>query len=473
MVIGAGLGGLSAAIHARLRRFEVLVIEQQAVVGGKAQGIEQAGYALDPGPSIIIMPEIYEAVFRAAGEDMANWLEFMPLETVSRVFFGEDVTLDIPANRAGALEVLRGLSSNDAESLDRLLTRVEQVEPLLHSTIYAKPFTKPWHLMNPNLLKFGMKFNAVKPYRQMVDEMFEHPLVRSFFYGFPSYGGQSYDSIAPGAFFIPYYMLCRGVYAVRGGVRAIPLAFRGLAEKLGVDFRLGTRVTGLQTTGSRVTGVELGSEEVACEAVISNMDRFSLAQMLGRTVPAEPNFSYFTMHVGLRRQVDWLEHHNLFVPQSFEQGFADLYERNEFPAEPIVYVNATRKMDPDAAPPGCENLFMVVTVPADVAALDYQHRSDEYAQRVRNVLAKRGLQWTDDELDFCRIQTPTTFAQRDGSYMGSLYGLAERYRLWKMFPETNIDPEYSNLRHCGGSVQPGAGMPMVTLSGKFAAESLR
>lgn len=473
VVIGAGLGGLSAAIHARLAGHEVVVLEQQAQPGGKAQGIEVAGYHLDPGPSIVIMPELYEAVFAAAGERMADHLRFLPLKNVSRVFFGDDLTVDIPADRAGALELLRVLAPCDADSLDQLLSKLDEAEPLLHQTVYQRPFSKPWHLAHPDLLKFGMKFNGVKPYRQMVDAMFQHPLTRSFFYGFPSYGGQSYDSIAPGAFFIPYYMLCRGIFAVEGGVRAIPRAFGALAERLGVEFRFGAAVTGLSSSGTKVTEVHLGEERLTCDAVISNRDRFAVAAWLGRDVPAEPNLSYFTLHVGLRREVAGLDHHNLYVPANFTEGFEQLYGRAEFPQEPIVYVNATRAMDPEAAPAGCENLFAVVTVPADLSAVSYAERTPEYVARVRAVLARRGLSWDDAELDFTRVQTPAMFAERDGSFMGSLYGLAEKHRLWGMFPATVDDPQYGNLKYCGGSVQPGAGMPMVTLSGKFAADALR
>lgn len=472
VVIGAGVGGLSAAIHARLAGWNVLVLEQQAVAGGKAQGIETGGYHLDPGPSIIIMPEIYEAVFQAAGRDMSDYLRFMPLSTVSRVFFGDDLTVDIPASRQAAIDLLRGLAPRDADSLESLLDKLAGAEPLLHDTVYRQPFSRPWHLLNSKLLQFGRKFNAIKPYRQMVDEMFEHPLTRSFFYGFPSYGGQSYNSVVPGAFFIPYYMLCRGVYAVEGGVRAIPAALMRLAKEMGVEFRFDSPVTGVSSDGQKIRSVEAGGDRLSADAFVANMDRFSFARLLGEAVPNEPNLSYFTLHVGLRRRVENLEHHNLFVPKSFARGFEEIYADAAFPTEPIVYVNATRGQDPDAAPPGCENLFAVVTVPGDVATVDYRNRSSEYAGRVRQVLRNRGLDWDESEVDFERIQTPLTFAERDGSFGGSLYGLAEKHRLWGMFPATNEHPRFRNLKFCGGSVQPGAGLPMVTLSGKFAVDAL-
>lgn len=473
IVIGAGMGGLSAAIHARLLGRDVLVLEKGASSGGKAAGISIAGYELDPGPSIIILTEIYAKVFERAGRKMEDYLQFRRLDTISRVFFEGSEPLDLPANLDQCLAVLRDLSPRDADAMAKLLDQVESAEPLLERSVYHHGFSQPWQILNPYLLQFGMKLNPTKPFKQLVDQMFDLPLLRAFFYGFPSYGGQTYHSSSPGSFLIPYYMLKRGVFFPVGGVRAIPLAFYRLAVELGVEFLFNREAVSFSVEGDRV--VSLTDQHGAVHQADTfgvNFDRSTFAGMVGHPVTALPSYSYFTMHLGVRKEVPGLKHHNLFVTKDFERGFRELYESNRFPSKPIVYLNATGAEDPDSAPIGKTNLFAVVTSPSQVPGIDWAKETVEYAQRVRSVLSSFGISWMDDEVDFERIQNPPYFESAHGNFRGSLYGLEEKRRLWGIFPAANIDRRWRNVAFCGGSVQPGAGLPMVTLSGKFAIDAL-
>ena len=474
VVIGAGLGGLSAAIYGRLAGYDVLVIEKSNSAGGKAAGITVGEYVLDPGPSIIILPRLYEAVFTAAGRNMSDYLQFKPLATISRVFFGNDAPIDLPANAEACLALLKDINPNDAKALKGLLDKLAKVEPLLDKTVYDHPYVKKFQLMDVNLLRFGMGFNPLKTYKELVDPLFESPLVRAFFYGFPSYGGQTYSAKSPGAFLIPYYMLTDGVYFPEGGVRAIPKAFQRLAEELGVQFRFGESVKSVEGEGNSMKAVVLESgERIEADAFVSNVDRFTFAGYRSEQVVGEPSFSYFTVHRGIRRAFPNLDHHNLFIPANFAQGFEELYQAGKFPTDPIVYVNSTGTLDPEAAPAGSSNVFAVVTSPAKVAGIDWAKSESEYADRVDRVLANAGVTWDQNEVDFVRIQTPEYFESAHGSYRGSLYGLDDASRLWGMFPASNQDDRWTNLTYAGGSVQPGAGLPMVTLSGKFAVGLLK
>lgn len=473
VVIGAGQGGLSAAIHARLAGHDVLVFEQREVVGGKAASLERDGYRLDPGPSIVILPRLYEDVFQRAGRAMEPYLRFRRLDPISRVIFEDEEPLDLPASADACLEAIGRRAPRDVESVRALLAKLDRVAPLIDRSIFRRPYERPWQLADPNLVRTALHFDVRATYRELVDGMFESPLLRAFFYGFPSYSGQTYDSRAPGALLIPYYMVREGVWWPEGGVGAIPSTFARLARELGVRIEIGVRVRSLETDGRRVSAVRLadGSTESA-SAVIANVDRFTVAGWLGRRIHARPSLSYFTVTWGIRRTWPNLAHHMLIVPRSYENAFELLYRRRTWPSPPLVYVNAVTVTDPSLAPPGRTSLFAVVTVPACEAGLDWDGRRGEFSAEVRRILARNGWSFSDEEVDFEEIQTPATFKERDGNYEGSLYGLDEGHRLWGLFPATNRDPSFANLFYAGGSVQPGAGLPMVTLSGMFAARAL-
>jgi phytoene desaturase len=474
VVVGGGQGGLSAAIYARLKGHEVLLLERGDQVGGKAAPVLTAGYRLDPGPSIVILPRIYESVFRDAGRRMVEYLRFQRLDPISRVYLEGEEPVDLPAGRAEAERLIGEIAPTDRKAFVELMATLDRVSPHIDRSVFAHPYDRPWQLADPHLIAVALNFDFKATYKQLIDRWFQSPLLRAFFYGFPSYGGQTYDSKAPGALMIPYLMLQEGVFHPEGGIAAIPAAFARLATELGVEIRTGAAVTSLEQRGKKATAAVLaGGERIEADAFISNVDRSTTQSWFGVLDDRPPSFSYFTVHVGIRRRLPGLRHHTLLIPRDSEAGFEALYRGRRFPDPPIVYLNDTSHTDPSAAPPGCTNLFAVVTTPAREPHLNWETDARTYRDKTLAAMTRFGFQWDPSEVEFERIQTPAYFEEAHGNYKGSLYGVDEKFRLFGgMFPLGNRDERLENLFYCGASVQPGAGLPMVTLSGRFAAALL-
>lgn len=474
VVIGAGQAGLSAAIHARLSGHDVLVLERQGQAGGKAGRLLVDGYRLDLGPSIIILPRLYQAVFERAGRNMEDYLRFKRLDPITRVYFERESPIDLPADLEACIKVLKLIAPDDVEPFKVLMAKVGKVAKEVDASVFRRPYHQPWQLADPHLVKTALPFDFRKSYKQLVDGMFESRFLKGFFYGFPSYGGQSYESKSIGAFMIPYLMLTEGVFYPEGGVGAIPAAFERLARELGVEFRFDADVQKLESRDRRITAAVLRSgERIEAEIVICAADRYTAQSWMGEPCDLEPSYSYFTLHWGLRGRVDGLSHHTLVIPENYESGFSELYRNNSFPQAPIVYLNDVAEVDPSSSPEGSSNVFAVVTSPAKVKGIDWDRETAEYRRRTLAVLERAGIYISAHPMEFERVQTPETFESRDGSYRGSLYGPDERHRLWGLFPGRLTDDRYRNLFYAGGSVQPGAGLPMVTLSGQFAAELIK
>jgi len=474
VIVGAGLGGLSAAIHLRLDGWDVTVLEARDQCGGKATTAVEAGFTFDLGPSIIIMPDIYRAVFDRAGKSMDEYLQFVRLDTISRIYFeGLESFIDLPADEAGCLEVIKQQAPEDLTAFRELLNQVESVYPDIAGTIFSRPYHQPWQMLQPGLARFARKFSVRTPFKRDVDRRFRSPLLRAFFYGFPAYGGQSYHSRSPGSYLIPWSMIRGGVYWPVGGVSAIPLAFERLARELGVEFFYNRPATGLRREQSRVTAVQTPCGEVQADLVVSNRDRLTTEPWVREAPAPRPSFSYFTVHYGFNKPAPALSHHTLLVPADFERGFEQLYDQRQFPQRPIVYLNEVSAVEPAMSSSGGANVFAVITSPSDEPQLDWTDRAEEYQLQVEKLVRSFDLGLDFDGVVVQRRQTPNTFANRDGNYYGSLYGPSQESRLWGFMPLRIQDEKFPNLFFVGGSVQPGAGLPMVTLSGKFVAEKAR
>lgn len=419
------------------------------------------------------MPRIYDAVFAAAGRKREEYLQFDRVDPFSRVYLKPNEPFDLPSDRGAAIAAIRQLSARDASNFERLLATLDQAVAEVESAVFSRPITSILQMIHPGFLRVGRGLPLWKSYRKWIDDWFETPLLKSFFYGFPSYTGQSWNTAAVGAVLIPFYMLAEGVWFPRGGVAAIPQSMERLGRELGVEYIVGDAVTGIERTGHSVSAVQLASgTRLPVDHLVSNLDRYTFGQRwLNRPTEALPSSSYFTLHWGFSSKIPGLSHHTLYVPPDFERGFVEMYDERQFPTDPIVYLNETSGMDPTMAPPGGSNVFAVITCPADEPQLDWAARSDEYAARVRRILDSFGVKLPEPVFE--RRQNPLYFHDQHGNYRGSLYGVDERARqLYGMFPAGNDDPEVRNLTYCGGSVQPGAGLPMATLSGQFATRNL-
>jgi phytoene desaturase len=472
IVVGAGMGGLSAAIHSAVLGKRVLVLEQQPEVGGKACQVKQDGYMFDPGPSIVIMPWIYEQVFKHAGEDMRDHLVFERLDPFFSIRAEGGEMIEFPADEKAFFSFIENHFPRDIEAFRRILKLGDDIYPTVKETFFAQVYQSVSDLIDPSFLPLLGHTELLQPFKKPVDAWFSDPLLRAFFYSFPTYSGQTYFSRSPGSFLIPYIMIREGVYYPTGGIGAIPRAFVKLAEKKGVEVRTKTKVSAFLTEGNRVTGVKTGEgETVSAQTVISNIDKAATLKMLGRPYPRSTSFSYVSVQMGVRKELPGLHLHQSCIPHEYERPYRDLYEKRIYPRHHVLYLNVPSAVDPSFAPAGCANVFAVIPTPAQDPSLDWAVFEKTVVSDVCSELSRYDIHIRQEEIDTVRIQTPRYFEEAHGNYGGSLFGPDEKERpVWGMLPLANTDEMYDNLYYCGGSVQPGAGLPMATLSGKFIGD---
>lgn len=472
-VVGAGIGGLSAAIELAFAGHEVHVFDQQPEVGGKAAAVREAGFTFDPGPSIVILPRVYEALLSKVGETPADWLRFKRLDPITRLIFEGSEPVDLPSDEGKLFALADDLFPGDAEEVRRLVDGIRPLAPLGEEIFFERTVQSPWQLLNPKMLAFGKTLDVRHSFKEQVDARFKSPVLRALFYGFPSYSGLTYRSKSAAPWFIPYYMIAEGVYFPEGGIHRIPGVLEAVAKKLGVVFHLNTKVRAFTRERNRIIGLDAeGASGQRFDAVVAAVDRLTIGEMLGRTETRAPSLSYSTVQLGLRLPKSGLPCHTLLIDKDFDEGYSSLYETETAANWKVTYVNAPDGEDASLSPEGCSQLFLVASSPADNGKVDWKAETSSWRERLKPKLACLGIEFDDGDILVERTQTPPDFEARDGNYRGSLFGLREEHRSMFGLPMNNRDPEFKNLFYCGASVQPGAGMPMACLSGSAAARLL-
>lgn len=479
VVVGAGIGGLSAAIRLAARGMRVVIVEQNDRVGGKMGEIQAEGFRFDTGPSVITMRPVFEDLFAAAGRTLSDYLTLLPVDPLTRYFYPDGARLDVTRDLSGLLAQIEALSPPDADGYLRYLAHAVRI---LRLTSPVFIFGPPISLRS--LRDFPLhEALRIDPFRTMagsIRSFVRDPRLRQLLGRFATYVGASPYQAPATLNVIAAVELAGGVWYPRGGIYAIACAMERLARELGVEIRLGTPVERIEVRAGRVRGVTTRAGEfIPAAGVVANVDVATVyskllapgilpPRLLARTLSRPLSCSGFLLLLGLDRTFPGLAHHNIFFSRDYRAEFDDIFRRGIPPADPTVYVAITAKTDPAHAPAGGENWFVMVNAPAIGPAWDWETQAAAYRERVLDVLARFGLD-VRPAIRFERMLTPADIERQTGAYRGALYGASSNERMTAFLRPHNRSRWVSGLYFAGGTTHPGGGVPMVTLSGAVAA----
>jgi len=482
LIIGAGIGGLSAAITLAAAGERVVIYEQGAQVGGKMSEITASGFRWDTGPSVITMRPVFEALFQSAGKRLEDYLTLLPVDPLTRYFYPDGTVFDVTRDLATMLQQVAALSEADVEGYLGYLAYAARIHRITgEKFIYGEP-PSLWKLLSTPLRDIP----SVDPLRTMdgaIRSFVKSPHLRQLLGRFATYVGAS-PYLAPATLnVIAHVELTGGVWYPQGGIYSIARALQRLAEELGVEIHLNCPVASIRLQDRRVTGVTLGDgTPVPARAVIANVDVATVYERLinddavrGRALPRllkmEPSCSGFILLLGVDKTYPRLAHHNILFSKDYPREFDDIFRRGIPPDDPTVYVSITSKTDADHAPPGCENWFVLVNAPPLGDHYDWTTQAADYRDRVLAQMAAFGFD-VGGHIVTEQMLTPLDLQRLTGARRGALYGTGSNNRLSALNRPHNRAADVNGLYFAGGTAHPGGGVPMVTLSGRAAARIL-
>jgi 1-hydroxycarotenoid 3,4-desaturase len=460
IIIGAGIGGLVAALLLAHAGEDVTVLESAPSSGGKLHQNLLGNARIDSGPTVFTMRPVFDRIFAQAGTTLEAHLTLKKLDILARHAWPDGSRLDLfadPARNIDAITTFAGPKA--AAGYANFAARAQKIFELLD-----KPFMQ---IPQPGLLglmaKAGPGIARISPFATLWDELgkyFPNPRLRQLFARYATYCGSSPFS-APATLMLIAHAEALGVWSIEGGMIRLAQVFQSIAEAAGAQFHFNTRVTNINATNGRVASVTAGPETFPADAVIANADLAALdAGLLGpaaqRAVAglsrgAKSSLSATTWAItGTAKGMD-LAHHNVFFAPDYQTEFASLHA-GRVPSPPTTYI---------CAPPGEGTYFVLINAPANAA----QAAPDALTTTLAH-LQSCGLTLTPDQ----SIQTdPATWTTKFPATHGALYGRA--LTNWKdSFARPGAVTKLPGLYLAGGGTHPGPGLPMAATSGRIAAQ---
>jgi len=478
VIVGAGPGGLAAAMLLARTGADVTVLERQRRVGGRTGVIEEDGFRFDVGPTFFLYPRVLEDVFAACGRSLRREVDLIRLDPLYRLVFEGGGELSVRGDpQALAAEVAK-LCPHDAAALPRYMAdnraKLAAFRPVLETAFHGAH-----SLAAPSCLK---ALRWLRPWRTVDDDLrahFSDPRVRLAFSFQSKYLGMS-PFRCPSLFTILSFLEHEhGVWHPRGGCHAVMEAMARVAAEMGVRFRLGEEVKSIRFRGRRAVGVSTAGGEYPCDGLVVNAD---FAHAMRRLVPEHLrrrwtdkridsrkfSCSTFMLYLGIEGRVD-LDHHTILLARDYERNLREIEDGAVLPSEPSLYVQNACLTDPGLAPPGHSTLYVLVPVGNVTGAVDWPREAARYRALTLERLKLLGVDGLEGRIRMERMTTPVDWQDSFHIHRGATFNLAHSLGQMLHNRPRNRFEDLEGVFLVGGGTHPGSGLPVIFEGARITA----
>jgi len=480
IVIGSGFGGLALAIRLQASGVPVLLLEGRDKPGGRAYVFEQDGFRFDAGPTVLTAPEVIDDLFRLAGKERTDYIEFESLSPFYRLLWEDGTSFDYVGDEQQLEAAVEALSPSDLEGYRRFRRYSEAVFAEGYEKLAHVPF-----LDFNSMLRAAPNLITLKSYRSVYSivarYMQNEKLRQVFSYHTLLVGGNPFSTSAIYAL-IHALELKWGVHFPRGGTGALVNALVRLFTDLGGQLQLNARVDEILTSDDAITGVRLqDGTELTAGIVASNADVVhTYRHLLRKTPPAikkaqklersDHSMSLFLLYFGIEGQYSDLAHHTILFGPRYKELLSDIFDRGLLSEDFSLYLHSPSVTDDSLAPPGHSTHYALAPVPhLGISNVDWNVEGPRLADRILVALENRCMPGLRKKLVSSRIFSPPDFESQLNAWQGSAFSLQPT--LWQSawFRVHNRDKLIKGLYFAGAGTHPGAGIPGVVNSARATA----
>lgn len=476
VVIGAGLGGLAAAVRLRARGHSVTVLEAMDQPGGRAAVFRRDGFTWDAGPTVITAPYLLHELFEMVGRDSRDYFELVPVDPFYRIEFPDGTHFDYVGDEERLVEEIRRLSPADVDGYRKLAAHAERIFEVGYTGLADQPFGRAWDMVRvvPRMLRLG---NHRSVYGQVAKYIRDERLRQVFTFQPLLVGGNPFRTTS---IYLLIHWLERkwGVWFALGGTTRIVQGLMRLLEELDVEVRLNAPVETIEVERGRATAVRLESgERIPARLVVANADP---TRVYGRMIAPEhrrrhserrlrrrqASMGLFVGYFGTRRTYPELAHHTILMGPRYRELLRDIFDRKLLADDFSLYLHAPTRTDPGLAPPGHEAFYVLSPVPNNLSGIDWDSVGQPYFDRILDHLDGTYLPGLRANLVSAFHVTPDYFEHTLRSAHGAGFGIEPRLSQSAWFRFHNASEDVENLFFVGAGTHPGAGVPGVLSSAR-------
>lgn len=483
IVIGAGIGGIATAARLAKNGYKVTVFEKNETPGGRCNQIVQDGHRFDIGPTLFLMPEVWEETFASLGEKMSDHLDLRRIDPTYKVHFDDGLQLQLTSNLGEMQTQLEAVEKTAFTGFLNYIAEGAKHYKISLEKFVGRNFFSIFDYFSLKNLPLIFKLKALGKHYRNTGRFFKDERLKAAFTFQNMYLGLSpYD--APATYsLLQYTELAEGVWYPMGGMYAAIQALVNVAEKLGVKFVYNAPVKKLETNGERILGVVLeDGTAVSADIFVGNADLpYIYKELLPDPVAAkkldEKRYTCSTImfYWGVDKQFKQIAHHNVFLAGDYKASFDQIFNEHRLPDEPSFYIHAPARTDPAAAPENQDTLYVLVPVGHldEASPQEWIKRVNRSRKTVFDRLAKEmGISDLESHIKFEVVYQPKVWKERFNLEKGAAFGLSHNFWQVGYLRPQNRHKKYKNLYFAGASTHPGTGLPIVLLSAKLTTERI-
>ena len=484
VVIGAGLGGLAAAMRLGARGWQVTVLDRLDRVGGRGSSITQGGHRFDLGPTIITVPDVFEDLWAATGRDFRRDVDLRPIDPFYTIRWPDGSHFAATGDTDRMLAEVARLSPGDVKGYLRFLRDAERRFTVGYLGMVAKPMHRLWETVK--VLPEFARLRADRSILGLAKARVRDPRLRMALSFHPLFIGGDPSRVTSMYALVSHLEKEFGVHCAIGGVQAVADAMARIIRAQGGSLRLGTTVDRITFEGDRATGVQLADgSAIPAALTVSNADAGHTYTRLLRDRPrrrwtdarltrARWSMGLFVWYFGTRGTRGlWpgLGHHTILSGPRYEGLLDDIFIRGRLSRDHSLYIHRPSVTDPTAAPPGDDTFYVLSPVPhlGHADPVDWTREEPRYRDQVAATL-ETVMPGFRARIAESLIFTPETFRDRYLSPFGAGFSLEPRILQSAWFRPHNVSEEAKGLYLVGAGTHPGAGLPGVVSSAKVLAE---
>ncbi|WP_270182090.1 phytoene desaturase family protein [Alkalihalobacillus sp. CinArs1] len=482
IVIGAGPGGLTAAMLLASKGYAVTIYEKQSFVGGRTSSFERQGYVFDRGPTFLNMPHILEEVFEQSGRNVHDYIDLVEVDPMYELKFGH-MSFFPTRKREEMVEQIENLFPGNGEGYRRFMKeekeKFEALMPILQNKHDSLFDYGRWRF-----LKALPKLTVTDSVYERLSTYFDDERLRLSFTFQAKYLGMS-PWECPGAFTILSYMEHEyGIFHPIGGVNQICKAMARVIEEEGGSIHTGTAVKSILIDGSSVQGVELadGRKEYADEVIVNADFAHAVNHLFpeGKGKRYSPkkmerkkySCSAFMLYLGVNKSYD-LSHHTVVFSGDYKKNVEEITKQKMLSEDPSIYIQNASVTDKTLAPEGKSSIYILAPVPNNFSLIDWEKHKDDFRRLVLNqIKEKTGFNDLEDHIEVEEMYTPTDWEYDMNVYKGATFNLAHNLPQMMFFRPPNQFKEFEHCWLVGGGTHPGSGLPTIMESARITTNLL-